>query len=53
MVKQNVINYNKINEGIEYHESTQRALAKIVKELPTLLKPLEEVVKHGNKQSKK
>lgn len=46
-----IVNLNKINEGIAYTESTQRALAQIIKEMPKILSPLEAVMKRG-KQSK-
>ena len=52
-VKQVVKNYNRIQEAIDYTESTQRALAKIAKQLPELLKPLKDVEKRVNKSSKK
>lgn len=46
-----IVNLNKINEGIAYTESTKRALAQIIKEMPKILSPLEAVMKRG-KQSK-
>ena len=52
-VKGLVRNYNRIQESIDYSESTQRTLAKILKELPDLLKPLKDVANHANKPSKK
>lgn len=52
-VKENVKNLNKVYEAINYTQSTQRALAQILKEMPKIMEPLERVVKHGNKSSKK
>ena len=52
-VKKNVKNYNRIQEAIDYSESTPRALSKILKELPDLLKPLKDVANRANKSSKK
>ena len=52
-IKQTVKNFEKIEEAITYNESVQRALAKIVKELPTMLEPLKDVANRVNKPSKK
>ena len=47
-VKENVVNYHKVNEAISYNEGTQRALAQILKQLPSILAPLKEAInKHG------
>lgn len=51
-VKNNIKNYNKIKEAIEYTESTQRALAQIIKRLPELTAPLEKVMKRGKSNTK-
>ena len=51
-VKNNIKNYIKIKEAVEYTESTQRALAQIIKRLPEMVGPLEKVMKNG-KPSKK
>ena len=51
-VKNNIKNYNKIKEAIEYTESTQRALAQIIKRLPELTAPLEKVMKRGKSSTK-
>lgn len=51
-VKETVVNYHKVNEAISYNEGTQRALAQILKQLPSILTPLKETIKkHG--QNKK
>ena len=48
-VKDKIENIWEVNHSLEYTESTQRALAQIIKQLPSLMKPLKEVVeKHGN-----
>ena len=39
-VKANVKNYGRIQEAIDYTQSTARALNQIVKELPTMLEPI-------------
>ena len=52
-VKQIVKNYDRIQEAIDYSESTQRTLSKILKELPDIVKPLKDVANHANKSSKK
>ena len=50
-VKAEVVNYWKINEALQYTESTQRALAQILKQLPEMIEPLKKVVeKHGAKK---
>ena len=46
-VKAHVKNVRQIYEAIEYTESTQRALAQILKQLPELSKKLEKVGKIG------
>ena len=46
-VKAKVNNVSQIYEAIEYTESTQRALAQILKQLPELSKKLEKVGKIG------
>lgn len=46
-VKSKVKNVSQIYEAIEYTESTQRALAQILKQLPELSKKLEKVGKIG------
>ena len=46
-VKASVNNLNRVYEAIEYTESTQRALAQILKQLPELFKKLEKVGKIG------
>lgn len=51
-VKACVKNYERIREAIEYTQSTQRALAQILKELPKMMEPLKKVVERG-KSSKK
>ena len=51
-VKNNIKNYSKIKEAIEYTESTQRALAQIIKRLPELTAPLEKVMKRGKPNTK-
>ena len=43
-----VSNVNKIYEGVEYTESTPRALAQIIKILPEKMKEIEEVIKRGS-----
>ena len=51
-VKETVVNYHKVNEAISYNEGTQRALAQILKQLPSILAPLKKTIeKHG--QNKK
>ena len=51
-VKETVVNYHKANEAISYNEGTQRALAQILKQLPSILAPLKKTIeKHG--QNKK
>lgn len=52
-VKMNIKNLNQVYESIEYTQSTQRALAQILKELPNMMGPLQKVLNHGNKSSKK
>lgn len=48
-VKSRVLNLYLVDEGIEYTESTQRAVAQILKQLPETVKPLQEVMKkYGN-----
>ena len=46
-VKAHIKNVGQIYEAIEYTESTQRALARILKQLPELSKKLEKVGKTG------
>lgn len=46
-VKARVKNVGQIYKAIEYTESTQRALAQIIKQLPELSKKLEKVDKSG------
>lgn len=46
-VKAHVKNVGQIYEAIKYTESTQRALAQILKQLPELFKKLEKVDKIG------
>lgn len=46
-VKATIKNIGQIYEAIEYTESTQRALAQILKQLPDLTKKLERVNKFG------
>lgn len=52
-VKMNIKNLNQVYESIKYTQSTQRALAQILKELPNMMGPLQKVLNHGNKTSKK
>ena len=52
-VKNTVKNFNRIQEAIDYTQSTQRALAQIVKQLPEIMAPLKKAVKNANKSSKK
>lgn len=52
-VKENVRNYNRIQEAIEYTESTTRALTQIIKEIPNLVKVMKKVDKNASKSSKK
>ena len=52
-VKANIRNLNQIYEGIEYTESTARALAQIAKQLPELMKQSIEKVKGNGKSSAK
>lgn len=52
-VKANIRNLNQIYEGIEYTESTARALAQIAKQLPELMKQSIEKVKGNGKSSSK
>ena len=47
-VKASVKNLNQVYKAIEYTQSTSRALTKIVKEMPKLMKPLEKVVERGS-----
>lgn len=48
-VKSKILNFYLIQEGINYTESTQRAMAQIMKQLPETIKPLQEVMKkYGN-----
>lgn len=49
-VRDNVLNYNQIDEAVAYTQSTQRALAQILNELPQILEPLKKVVNHGSKK---
>ena len=51
-VKENIKNYDSIKEAIEYTESTQRALAQILKRLPEMIGPLEKVMKRGKSSTK-
>ena len=51
-VKNNIKNYNKIKEAIKYTESTERALAQIIKRLPELTAPLEKVMNRGKSSTK-
>ena len=51
-VKESIVNYHKVNEAISYNEGTQRALAQILKQLPSILTPLKEVVKKNAKNTK-
>lgn len=52
-VKQNVENYDRIHEAIDYTQSTSRAMNQIVKELPKLLEPLKKVKERGTKSGQK
>lgn len=52
-VKANIRNLNQIYEGIEYTESTARALTQIAKQLPELMKQSIEKVKGNGKSSSK
>lgn len=52
-VKANIKNLNQVYEAIEYTQSTQRALAQIIKEMPKMLDPLKKVMERGNKPSQK
>ena len=52
-VKMNIKNLNQVYESIKYTQSTQRALAQILKELSNMMGPLQKVLNHGNKSSKK
>ena len=45
-VKSNIVNYNKIEEAIQYTESTQRALSQIIQKFPELASNLKRVKKH-------
>lgn len=48
-----ICNMNKVYEGLAYTESTQRALAQIIKELPKLTEPLmKKVVSHSDSSKK-
>lgn len=47
-VKSCVKNLDKVYKAIEYTQSTSRALTKIVKEMPKLMKPLEKVMERGS-----
>lgn len=48
-VKEIVENYYSIYNAIQYEESIEKSLTKIVKELPKIMQPLEQVMsKHGN-----
>ena len=51
-VKESVVNYHKVNEAISYNEGTQRALAQILKQLPSILAPLKETIKKYGKNTK-
>ena len=48
-----VVNLSEVYKAIEYTESTARALAQILKELPNLIEPLNLVMKRGTKSSEK
>lgn len=48
-----VVNLSEVYKAIEYTESTARALAQILKELPNLIEPLNQVMKRGTKSSEK
>ena len=48
-----VVNLSEVYKAIEYTESTARALAQILKELPNLIEPLNQVMKRGAKSSEK
>lgn len=48
-----VVNLSEVYKAIEYTESTARALAQILKELPNLIEPLNLVMKRGAKSSEK
>lgn len=52
-VKANIKNLNQVYEAIEYTQSTQRALAQIIKEMPKMLDSLKKVMERGNKPSQK
>lgn len=47
-VKSCVKNLDMVYKAIEYTQSTSRALTKIVKEMPKLMKPLEKVIERGS-----
>ena len=51
-VKQIVKNFDRIEEAVEYTQSTQRALAQILKELPVIMDPLKKVLNCASKPSK-
>lgn len=51
-VKSKIKNYYMIEEGIKYTESTERALAQIIKRMPELLAPIEKVTKRGKSSTK-
>ncbi len=51
-VKESIVNYHKVNEAISYNEGTQRALAQILKQLPSILAPLKETIKKHAKNTK-
>ena len=51
-VKESIVNYHKVNEAISYNEGTQRALAQILKQLPSILAPLKETIKKHAKTTK-
>lgn len=51
-VKESVRNVNQVYDAISYTESTQRALVQIIKQLPTIMEPLDKVINRGNKRQK-
>ena len=52
-VRNCICNMDKVYEGLAYTESTQRALAQIIKELPKLTEPLMKKVASHSDSSKK
>lgn len=57
VVKSRIVNFYKVQEGIDYNESVQRGVNQIVNKLPEIVKPLaplvNKVVKQGLAESKK